>query len=290
MQGQVHFWTLAVRCSLRDAGYATVTELTASVTKLSLQDRLFDCVVSLSQDRILQRVRPCWVPTAAFYKHNEAPLWDRLETAVSTDSSSPSEIVNRIRDLTAKMKALQRKPREEDLPDVLKSLLRSCADVSYADRQRSLEQQLVSGHATLLKGHRRALAQVDKLARYWGLCRDLSGIARRRPYQLLLRRIRLTPLTAPFPSSLPNGAKKKCHTHAEVKIILHYDEHPRKCPPRAIGCSKSACFLCDLLVQKMDKYRISHSHRRLYNQWTIPEVAWMSPTQVEFFQRVVTLS
>ncbi|CAI7621364.1 unnamed protein product [Penicillium glandicola] len=58
----------------------------------------------------------------------------------------------------------------------------------------------------------------------------------------------------------------------EMQQIAHYVNHPHDPTPRFIGCSKSACYLCDMFIQKHSCYRISHAHRQLYHQWTFPDL------------------
>src|SRR3569833_555052 len=107
-----------------------------------------------------------------------------------------------------------------------------------------------------------------------------------RRYQHVVKNITLDILTA-YPAERPVGALRRCHVHAEVQLILHYEQHFPQRPPRAIGCSKSACFLCDSLIQKLGQYRISYAHRRLYNQWTIPDVSWITSKRAHYFKSVI---
>ncbi|KAH7114934.1 hypothetical protein B0J13DRAFT_459953, partial [Dactylonectria estremocensis] len=98
-----------------------------------------------------------------------------------------------------------------------------------------------------------AIRQIDKLARYFFTCRDLARIARKPDYRLLLSRV----------------------------------DQPYKPAPRAIGCSKSACYLCDLLIRKHGRYIVSHTNGRLYEKWTIPDVDWMTNTQADAFRCMI---
>lgn len=173
------------------------------------------------------------------------------------------------------------------LREAVATVIRCCAGVSYGGGHRSLETLLrgVPGGRSIAET--KEVMQIDKLARYLGLCRDLAKLSRRRPFRKSTKMVTLEPLTA-FESERPVGALKSCHVHAEVQLILHYEQHPPERPPRAIGCSKSACFLCDMLIQKLGKYQISFSHRRLYNQWTIKDVKWMTTERRLCFQHILT--
>lgn len=119
---------------------------------------------------------------------------------------------------------------------------------------------------------------VEKLARYHvdGLCGDLEKIGCRPRYRRLLRSISIARCEH-YGSRQPRGAQKTCHVHAEVQLIMGYARREEKSstspPPRAIGCSKSACFLCNLLIKNLGTYVVSNTHGRLYERWTIPHVA-----------------
>ncbi|KAH7359485.1 hypothetical protein B0T11DRAFT_356185, partial [Plectosphaerella cucumerina] len=128
--------------------------------------------------------------------------------------------------------------------------------------------------------------QVDKLARFLFLCKDFIRLARKPQYQSLFKNIDVVALEANS-GEVPAGLSKRCFVHAETQQILHYEQHPHQPAPRCIGCSKSACYLCDLLIAKQNRYRISHAHRRLYEKWTIPDIGWMSEDQAAVFATVI---
>lgn len=60
--------------------------------------------------------------------------------------------------------------------------------------------------------------------------------------------------------------------HAEVQILLFYEQTPQMFRPRIIGSSKSACYLCNLFIQSHGQFQVSRSHGRLYDRWILP--AW----------------
>lgn len=227
-------------------------------------------------------------------RHKRGSLWEGLARALSNmEVLCSTELAGNVCNLVADMSQLEQRPPDDDLCKLVKSLIRRCANVSYSGGEVSLERQFkrVPELASVLETHhayRRDILQVDKLARYWGLCRDLSKISRERQYEPLIRNIRVEPLTKRFGGQQPPGAAAPCFVHAEVQMVFHYEEYPPHKPPRAIGCSKSACYLCDLLIQKTGKYRISSSHRQLYNQWRMPDVTWMQPAQISFFRGVAS--
>ena len=60
--------------------------------------------------------------------------------------------------------------------------------------------------------------------------------------------------------------------HAEIQILLFYEQRPQLFCPRIIGSSKSACYLCNLFIQSHGQFQVSRSHGRLYDRWILP--AW----------------
>ena len=247
--------------------------------------------MNLSQERILQRIRPRWIPTPSYFHGTEEPLLDRIIQFYHRLKTRPDLadcLITRFDSLLSSLRLLKTpdRPDEQSVRAALKAIVRHCADVSYSGKHRSLEQQLRQIPGTQRVWESREVAQVDKLARYWGLSKDLAKLARRFEYRHVMRNLALEYLTA-YPASTPAGALRRCHVHAEVQLILHYEQYSLEKPPRAIGCSKSACFLCDSLIQAHGQYFISYAHRRLYNQWTIPNVSWMTTERIRCFRSIL---
>ena len=62
----------------------------------------------------------------------------------------------------------------------------------------------------------------------------------------------------------------KWKVHAEIQILLFYEQRPQLFCPRIIGSSKSACYLCNLFIQSHGQFQVSRSHGRLYDRWILP--------------------
>ena len=63
---------------------------------------------------------------------------------------------------------------------------------------------------------------------------------------------------------------KKARVHAEIQLLLHYEEHPTASCPRVVCSSKSACYLCQLFFDIHGQYHIPSSHGKLYDTWKWP--------------------
>ncbi len=85
-----------------------------------------------------------------------------------------------------------------------------------------------------------------------------------------------------YPEGLVSTARRKfqsrmsnCATpwkiHAEVQLVLFYEQSPQIPHPRVISSSKSACYLCDLFIKIHGKFKIPRAHGRLYDRWILPE-------------------
>ena len=59
--------------------------------------------------------------------------------------------------------------------------------------------------------------------------------------------------------------------HAEIQLLLFYDQQSQGSRPRLIGSSKSACYLCDLFVKLHGRYCLPRTHGKLYDRWMLPE-------------------
>lgn len=279
-------WSFMVLARKHSDSYSIFTGTPGAV----LEELLFEDVLDLSTDRILQRIRPPWIRTPAYYRGVEKPLWIRIKTTLtkiitSWDSRPYDDMISRLKAFTSTAHDLEFRLEGARLRETIKRIIRSCATISYGCKHRSLEQQVIAayGGSDFVT---REVVQIDKLARYFGLCRDLGKLSQRCNFRDTTKGITLQHLES-FQAEKPNGASQNCYVHAEVQLILYYEQYPTEKPPRAIGCSKSACFLCDTLIQKLKKYYISYSHKRLYNQWTIKDVCWMAPEQVLYFRDIL---
>ena len=65
--------------------------------------------------------------------------------------------------------------------------------------------------------------------------------------------------------------------HAEIQLLLFYEQQPHIPHPRFIGSSKSACYLCDLFIEHHGEFCVPRTHGRLYDRWILPEHAANGP-------------
>ncbi|KAK3942874.1 hypothetical protein QBC46DRAFT_405934 [Diplogelasinospora grovesii] len=262
--------------------------------RAEFQERLFDAVVEQSRKRITQRLRPRWY-RARMTGRNE-PLLGRLEALVSEIRQLDRNSTLTRENLETLIRSLEpffnRRPADEDMNAQLKEMVMACFTATVGgDTSKSLEDQFQNNpHLSALgEQYGRAIQQVDKIARHFLLCKEILKICRTPESRetALFRSIDLQTKPSP-PGITPPGATKICYAYAEVQLILWNERDPPSKPPRAIGCSKSACLLCDLFIGEVGKYRISYTHLRPYNQWMIPECgAWLNESQINYYRGVI---
>ncbi|KAB8293405.1 hypothetical protein EYC80_007723 [Monilinia laxa] len=141
----------------------------------------------------------------------------------------------------------------------------------------SLEHQLHAKDTKLEPSHHRTVTQIDKISRYLDICNDLIHYCQKARCRHLFGNIQFEVCTAP----------KDQRVHGEVQLVFFYEQYPAALPPRCIGSSKSACFLCDLFIRKHGKYYISHSHARLYPKWTIPQGEWINEDKASRYDSIL---
>jgi len=184
-----------------------------------------------------------------------------------------------VEELAKCYKDIDRSSSTEEEHELLKTAVRKSLAISTMGNGKSLEEDLKSLGFNVVVYQSREILEIDKISRYLVLCKDIIRFSRRHP---LFNNIMLEHCNAPQ-AVQPVGSIKPCHVHGEVQLILYYEQNSHHPPPRAIGSSKSACLLCDLFIRKHGKYHVLHSHKRLYHQWTIPDVNWMTKQQVSQF-------
>ncbi|TGO16838.1 hypothetical protein BTUL_0023g00110 [Botrytis tulipae] len=162
---------------------------------------------------------------------------------------------------------------EESQLNHLSAIVLAAHKVSTTANNPSLEHQLQMKGIDLDLSHCRTVFQIDKISRYLDISNDLIDFSRKIRCNGLFCNIRLEVCTAP---KAQYHNDQILHVHSEIQLISFYEQFPAGLPPRCIGSSKSACFLCDLFIKKHGLYRISHSHGRLYPKWTIPEGDWVN--------------
>ncbi|KUJ10690.1 uncharacterized protein LY89DRAFT_248962 [Mollisia scopiformis] len=257
------------------------------------KSRLFDAVINLSKDRIYGRLRSSqWKrPQHVKATGNTGPLYLRIESKLQQAKGKFGKAMRHaglyaaLTKLCVALKAVDL-GAESEQPHLLQLAIQESYSISKYGTFKSLEAHLRALGASQDVSQSREVLEIDKLGKYFELCDDLIRLSRQPETRPLCQNISLEICTS-FPEIKRSGSPSPCHVHGEVQLVLFYEKNPRQTLPRAIGSSKSACFLCDLFIKKHGKFGLSHSHMKLYTMWTIPEIPWMNTEQRQRFQRLI---
>ncbi|KAJ5791726.1 uncharacterized protein N7518_008737 [Penicillium psychrosexuale] len=254
------------------------------------RDKIFDMVVDTREDRILSRIRPPWLPQPSRYYKPRPFLLSQVQvfvdeiSVINSQSAGFQSLVQPARQLIACLLPFKKFVPQSLRKEYQKNVIKSCAELAGVGGTGLLEEHLQRLQISAQLRDRGGIRQIDKLARYFFVCRDLVRVGRRPEYKPLFSDIAIETLKA-F-KGRPVGSKV-CFVHAEMQQIVHYTNHPHDPSPRFIGCSKSACYLCDMFIQKHGLYRISHAHRRLYDLWTLPDLDYSASKEAQQLQVIL---
>nr|EAQ70780.1 hypothetical protein MGCH7_ch7g187 [Pyricularia oryzae 70-15] len=263
----------------------------AEIHRDAFLERSFDTVMELSGDRILQRTRPSWAPEPAWHrakqKQTKTSLLDKLQDLLPQIQSALEQRFPRtlaaLKRVHKQLKHLDCQHRDgKTVRSALKIIVVKAHEVSAAEVPRTLEAKLrACGKVGSELAGKSEIRQVDKLGRYYGVCRNFAKMARHSEYRDLLRNVAVTSCKgyAVVPSG--SGNTGQLPVHAEVQLTMHYLAQNPVLWPRAMGCSKSACFLCHALITRLGHFSVSACHGKLYSQWTIPDGVLLESKKAE---------
>ncbi|KAJ5696741.1 hypothetical protein N7536_007153 [Penicillium majusculum] len=263
----------------------TVLELTQTMALVSkyaaegkrrneFRDKIFNMVVNIRDDRILGRIRPPWLPQPNHYSKQRSSLLSQVQafvdeiSAIRSRSPALQILVQPARQLITCLLPFETPIPQSMIKEHQKNVIKSCAELASIGRTGLLEEHLQRLQVPPHIRDRGGVRQIDKLARYFFVCRDFIRVEA-------------------FGTRRPEGSSSPCFVHAEMQQIVRYTNHPHDPSPRFIGCSKSACYLCDMFIQKHGQYRISHAHRRLYHKWTLPDLGYSTSKEAQQLQVIL---
>ncbi|KAL8729712.1 MAG: hypothetical protein Q9166_004540 [cf. Caloplaca sp. 2 TL-2023] len=295
MEGVLHY---------RVCSHFTADRLTV-ISKRECLSSLFKLVISVNRARIHGRLRSThWiVPAHMLYqsKRKDIPLYQCLQNLVPSlqkDSQTRwyadklnclchiyEKINNNSADNIEEIRLLQNAVKKSfDLYRMASEKLATTASSSSTTRSyvRSVVHQ------------NKDIQQVNKIGHYWGLCVFLTKAAQRYPGLFAHTTLQHISPYQSIQSSVyiqaPRGRKHvDCFVHAEIQLITFYEMSTDQAfpKPRALGVSKDACYLCDLFIKAYGQFSISKSHGRLYDKWTVPDLANFNDAQRRNYRRII---
>lgn len=124
--------------------------------------------------------------------------------------------------------------------------------------------------------NRAPIREIANIGRYWSLCLDLAYASRK--YRKLFTNINLgiLPPYRPLASNITlfHNAPVLCTVHAEVQMVAFYesDDNAVLKLPRVIGCSRPACYLCELFIRRHGMFLLSQTRGKFNDRWTVPDL------------------
>ena len=292
MQGKVrkpvdHY--LNVKCMLNGRPEISYTDC---------EEYLFEIAIKLSKERIYARLRSSkWEKPRHLREDEKKPLTERLlasSKSVLKTSTTPGnkdrlqEIVHNIEKLHDLYLDMEKARADVDTR-FMKQVVRQASGLSSP--APSLEAALIASGISGSVASSNLIRRVDKLGRYWAACTTMAKLASNANYRTFFETIQLEPIPSYRAHVWPPGSKKKRHVHAEVQLVTHHRLHPSELPPRVIGVSKTACYLCDLFLSMHKQYYFSGSHGTIFEGWTVPDLLeYSSRDRAELRQTMVMVN
>ena len=214
-------------------------------------------------------------------------------------SNAPRSILalrRELDDLCSKYQAIDRcSNNAKKRVQAVKAAIRKSYDVCTSNGTCSLESTIQAyGLPANRVCQEKAIRQVNKIGRYWGLCHDMAEDSRK--YRTLFQNTRLECLK-PFTKAKSRVYAKatskgyvECVVHAEIQMTVYHDKQTDSdaFKPRIIGVSKAACYLCNLFIQNHAGYFVTKTHGHLYGLWTLPDREDFSSQQQNEYRRIVS--
>jgi OTT_1508-like deaminase len=270
------------------------------LTREICAQQVFAQVIILSRSRIHSRLQSTQWKKPAYYLSDPVPLHQGLKKFSHwlrqqhpRWRSEDSLLIQQLDNLCNVYQRVDGIPgdTEEELQH-LKDIVRKSYDVCTSNGSRTIENTISAhGFNSRLVCENKYIRQVDKIGRYWGSCRLMAEASRK--YKDLFINMELEILRPYRESKSPisfKGGLVSCHVHAEIQLLVFYGLNPNLSVsiPRILGVSKSACYLCDLFIQKHGQFFITKTHGRLHDQWTVPDLTEFSPHQRSKYQLILS--
>lgn len=290
----------ALDISLNDAVKSALQETSVILTGAAAEnapclsdsvDALFHRVIQLHFRRLLARLRSSkWEKPKHLSKSHKKPLWQdfgnlihRAQFAYTKKEKTLRLLAEKLLgDLAAVYKDFELASGDEltKMEGVVRDSFAFCSTEAIKDYLLRLESGVGSTPTSQVASAIKSLRQTQKIAAYRRICISLVKTARDYPH--LFESGIIMAYLVPYQSVPATIGYEEwattCHVHAEVQLAVHYDlisQQNQKffLVPRAIGISKSLCYLCYQFLRAHQGFFPSRTHGRLYDQWTVPDLA-----------------
>ncbi|PPJ54538.1 hypothetical protein CBER1_02506 [Cercospora berteroae] len=277
-------------------------------------EKVFDLIVSHHRQKLLGRLRSRkWTKPTYLDRTHKKPLWQDFANVVHrVQHMFPRKADWKVRKAVIEsLEGLQKiyetfeTTSEAETEEKLKELVKDSWRFCQSQEMRIFAEKLESGKAgktAQVAAAVKTLRQVEKVGAYWRIVRDLVRVARGQYHEALnLIELEFVRPYASVPTDITHEPwAGKCHVHAEVQLVVEgalagtgskgratEREETVVVKARIIGTSKYLCYLCYLFLHYHGGYEVLNTHGRLYDQWTVPDLAEYSPETRKTFSGVL---
>lgn len=281
--------------------------------------QIFDRSVALHRQKILGRLRSSqWNKPKYLSRTHKKSLWQDFSNLIhrvqflfpKSETGLRDQVTNALTELAAIFQDFDKSchpstsEQVSDLCTLVKASFSFCTNSSVKIYHQRLSQLASTPKPTAqISSAIKSLRQIEKIAAYYRIPTTLLSIA--SSHSDLFRHGITLDFLSPF-ASTPTSITyetwaKTCHVHPEVQLIMYYDlllhnnsnhqtpghnPHPHHLP-RLIGTSKLHCYLCYLFIRFHRHFIATNTHGRLYDQWTIPDLAEYSDEMVDRYRGII---
>ncbi|KAL6242102.1 hypothetical protein RBB50_011014 [Rhinocladiella similis] len=323
LEERIHEHTLTVRFAAVDfigldlqQSLHAVIDLLATPDNTDARDHrfkeLFHLVVRLHFKRILGRLRSSkWEKPKYLSRTHKKSLWqdfDNLAHRVQfvytkREKDLRDEVQKNLRTLADTYFRFEIMPAASvEEFSALVHLIHISYDFCTSKAAQDYAQRISNaGKTNQVRSAVKTLRQIEKIAAYYRVPETLMRVSQRYPQYFRAEGLRMEYL-APY-ASIPTSIgyedwAKTCHVHAEIQLVVYYDMHSwdsymldtpnhERSMPRVLGTSKYLCYLCYLFIKFHGRFPAANTHGRLYDQWTIPDLADYDQELCERYRQVI---
>lgn len=282
-------------------------------------EAVFEQIVRLQFRRLFARLRSDkWEKPKYLSRQHKKPLWQDFANLIhrvqflytKKEAGTRRSVEMKFQDLVASYQAFEASVLGSGIElslllALIKASYRLCKDEDVATFAQRLENSVSTTPTSKVASAIKCLRQIEKIAAHWRIAMSLIDTSRHYP-SIFQGKIQVTFLM-PY-ESVPTAIgyeswATNCHVHAEVQLAVYYDllfqstsnveciQHGSTRPsfyyPRAIGTSKWLCYLCYLFLHSHGSFVPTNTHGRLYDQWTIPDLAQYGKQLRARYRRIV---
>ena len=268
---------------------------------------MFAAIISLDRKRIKDRIYSVlgYLPSSVRSRARNDPNAVALRDVAAKMRSGPSspakcDLATQLGELEARFKDAHKTllPLSSKVNDAAET--QTLADIVIASynfstgggRLRPVERLFAAGLNGVEWSKDKRVNQIDKIGAYWRIARSFAQHFSPAGGLSSFTTISLESVDAYQAlrsTQSKSGKAVRCHVHVELQMVVHYLLAHGKPgpPPRIIGVSKDACFLCFLFLGCYGNFQIPQTHGKLHEQWTIPDLKTFTEGQKAKLRRTI---